>query len=153
MKETQRISRLFSNLYNGSPWIDVEILNTLDTITPEIAVKKLKPETNSIWEIANHLIAWRENVLERVKGKVITTPIYNYILPVAVASETAWQELLQRLEQSQRHWISFLEDFDEKDFDTTYPNNGMNYYEHIHGIIQHDCYHLGQIVLLTKLLS
>ena len=31
-----------------------------------------------------------------------------------------------------------------------YPNNGMSYYEHIQGIIQHDAYHLGQIVLLAK---
>jgi uncharacterized damage-inducible protein DinB len=28
----------------------------------------------------------------------------------------------------------------------------MTYYEHIQGIIQHDAYHLGQIVLLSKLL-
>ena len=41
--------------------------------------------------------------------------------------------------------------FDESDFDKIYPSNKMSYYEHIHGIIQHDAYHLGQIVLLTKL--
>lgn len=28
-----------------------------------------------------------------------------------------------------------------------------NYYEHIHGILQHDAYHLGQITLLIKYLN
>jgi hypothetical protein len=31
-----------------------------------------------------------------------------------------------------------------------YKSNGMTYYEYIHGVIQHDAYHLGQIVLLAK---
>ena len=38
----------------------------------------------------------------------------------------------------------------EKDFEKIYPGNQLNYYEHIHGIIHHDIYHLGQIVLLAK---
>ena len=42
--------------------------------------------------------------------------------------------------------------FDDADLAKIYVNNGHTYYEHIHGIIQHDVYHLGQIVILKKLL-
>ena len=47
--------------------------------------------------------------------------------------------------------FAFLENFNESQFDKIYPSNKMTYYEHIHGILQHDAYHLGQIVLLSKL--
>lgn len=151
MKESQRISGLFSNLYNGEPWIDITLTDSLHAISHQKAAQKYR-DCNSIWEIVNHIIAWRENVLQRVQGKVISTPNHNYFQPVPDISEEAWKTTLQNLELSQQKWISFLEDFNETDFDAIYPNNNMNHYEHIHGIIQHDAYHLGQITLLSKLI-
>jgi uncharacterized damage-inducible protein DinB len=151
MKESQRIASLFSNLYNGEPWIDVTLMDTLQNISYQKAAEKYK-NCNSIWEIVNHIIAWRENVLQRVQGKVINTPNHNYFEPVVDISEKSWENTLSKLEQSQQQWLLFLSNYDEAEFDTIYPNNNLNYYEHIHGIIQHDAYHLGQINILTKLI-
>lgn len=151
MKETQQIAKLFEDLYDGDPWIDVTILGVLKNVSPQQAAKKIAPGRNSIWQIVNHIISWRENVLLRVQGNVINTPNNNYFIEIADISETAWQQSLERLQNSQQQWITFLKHFDESDFDKIYPSNKMSYYEHIHGIIQHDAYHLGQIVLLTKL--
>ena len=152
MKETQHITKLFEDLYDGDPWIDVTILGVLRNISPQKAAKKIAPARNSIWQIVNHIVSWRENVLLRVQGNVINTPNNNYFIEIADISETAWQQSLERLQNSQQQWITFLKHFDESEFDTIYPGNKMSYYEHIHGIIQHDAYHLGQIVLLTKLI-
>ncbi|HEY5465194.1 MAG TPA: DinB family protein [Hanamia sp.] len=152
MKETKRITKLFEDLYNSNPWIDVTILGTLKNISSQQAAKKIAPGRNSIWEIVNHIISWRENALLRVQGNVINTPNNNYFVEIADTSETAWQKALERLENSQQQWIAFLKTFDEAEFEKMYPTNKMSYYEHIQGILQHDAYHLGQIVLLTKLL-
>jgi uncharacterized damage-inducible protein DinB len=151
MKETQQIAKLFEDLYDGDPWIDVTILGVLKNVSPQQAAKKIAPGRNSIWQIVNHIISWRENVLVRVQGNVITTPNNNYFSEIEEISETAWQQSLERLQNSQQQWITFLKHFNESGLDTIYPGNKMSYYEHIHGIIQHDAYHLGQIVLLTKL--
>jgi hypothetical protein len=91
-------------------------------------------------------------VLLRVQGTVINTPNNNYFIEIADISETAWQQSLERLQNSQQQWIAFLKHFNELGFDKIYPTNKMSYFEHIHGIIQHDAYYLGQIVLLTKLI-
>jgi uncharacterized damage-inducible protein DinB len=151
MKETQHITKLFKDLYDGDPWIDVTILGVLKNVSPQQAAKKLAPGRNSIWQIVNHIVSWRENVLLRVQGNVINTPNNNYFIEIEDISETAWQQCLERLQNSQQQWITFLKHFDESEFDKIYPSNKMSYYEHVHGIIQHDAYHLGQIVLLTKL--
>jgi uncharacterized damage-inducible protein DinB len=150
MKESKQISLLFQDLYSGNPWIDVSIIGTLNDITAEQAAKKIAPNFNSIWEIVNHLINWRLNVLKRVNGEIIETPPNNYIVPIKEISDSAWKETLNRLEDSQKKWIIYLKNFDEKNFQKIYLQNNLSYYEHIHGIIQHDAYHLGQIVLLKK---
>ena len=152
MKETNRIAKLFEDLYSGSPWIDVTIMDTLKNISVKQAAKKVTPERNSIWQIVNHMIAWRENVLLRIQGNEIVTPNNNYFTEIENTSETEWQKALERLENSQHQWIAFLKTFEESQFEKIYPKNRMSYYEHIHGILQHDAYHLGQIVLLSKLI-
>lgn len=151
MKEAQRISSLYQKLYNGSPWIDITITAVLENITAEQAAKRALPNANSIWEITNHIIAWRANVIQRVQGTVITTPNHNYFESIKDTSDAAWRNTLEKLEATQTAWFQFLNNFKESDFENIYPNNEMSYYEHIHGIIQHDCYHLGQIVILTKM--
>jgi uncharacterized damage-inducible protein DinB len=151
MKEAKRIKKLFEDLYDGSPWIDVTIMDTLKSISAQRAAKKIAPGRNSVWQIVNHIIAWRENVLLRVQGNIIITPNNNYFIEIDNVSEAEWQKTLERLANSQDQWIRFLENFDESKFETIYPSNKMSYYEHIHGILQHDAYHLGQIVLLSKL--
>lgn len=150
MKETLRISKLFSDLYDGSPWIGVNFMDTLSSLPAEKAYKRVMPQWNTIWEITNHIISWRLNVLRRVQGEVIKTPSHNYILPVKNPTDKEWQKTLKQLKESQDRWIAFLMDFNSKGFENVYPNNQMTYYEHMQGIIQHDAYHLGQIVIMAK---
>ena len=153
MKETKRIAGLFEKLYDGSPWIDVNLSDALAKITAKKAATHIFDNCNSIWEIVNHLINWRQNVLKRIQGKVIKTPDNNYFENIADSSDFAWKRTLEKLDNSQRQWLIFLDSFKADDFSKVYPNNQMTYYEHIHGIIQHDAYHLGQIILLTKCLG
>lgn len=151
MKETDRIRQLFKDLFDGDPWLGVNVLSTLEGITAEKAAVKIAPGRNSIWEIVNHMTSWRRNVLRRFDGKVIPRPEHNYILPVEITTEEAWRESIERLKESQEQWLAFLETADEDSLASIYPGNQGSYYYHMHGILQHDAYHLGQIVMLTKL--
>lgn len=152
MKETVRISDLFKQLYNGEPWIDITLAGILNGLSADEAARKVYPDSNTIWEITNHIIKWRFNVLERIYG----TENYpaghetNYFAPVEDPSEKAWKDTLKMLEQSQTNWMEALKDLDEKRLEEINPRNKMSLYSYIHGIIQHDAYHLGQIVILMK---
>jgi len=152
MSESKRISNLYQSIYDGNPWLEVTLAGTLKNVTAAQAYKKINPNLNTIWEIVNHLIQWRRNILERMSGEVIKTPDHNYFVPVLDPSEAAWEQSLQTLAKSQESWNAFFEDFDDDHLAKIYVNNGHSYYEHLHGIIQHDVYHLGQIVILKKLL-
>lgn len=78
MKENNSIKTLFEDLFDGDPWLDITILGTLQGITADQALKRFAPSSNSIWELVNHLIDWRLNVLQRVQGKVLISPDDNY---------------------------------------------------------------------------
>lgn len=151
MNETKRLTELFKDMYDGETWLDVNLTSVLKPFNAAQAAKKLMPNCNSIWEVANHIIDWRLNVLERVNGAVIKTPEHNYFIAIEDASEQAWNDTLIKLEDSQNKWLEFLNTFDEASYDNIYPVNNMSFYKHVHGIIQHDAYHLGQTMLLAKL--
>lgn len=150
MTEQRHIYDLFKSGYDGSPWLDVNLAGTLKNIDAEQAAEKISPGINSIWELTNHILMWRKTVLERVNGAITQTPDHNYFFSVADTSQQAWENLLADLNSTQQEWLSFIEQVKEPSFDTVYPVNGHTYYEHILGILQHDVYHLGQIVMLAK---
>lgn len=153
MKETIRIQKLFEDMYNEEPWIDVTIKGTLENMLAEKAAKKISPQLNSIWEITNHIIRWKENILQRVQGHAINSPANNYFEPIIDQSEKAWQNTLETLMNVQLQWTRWVEKMNEADLEKIYPDNNATYYKNIHGILQHDAYHLGQIVLLAKVME
>lgn len=151
MQETQRIKSLFAKQYDGDPWLGVNFVNKLSQITPEIAAFKLHPEANSIWEILNHIIGWREVVLQGIPQNGYKSPIHNYMNPIENPSALEWEHTLVRLKDSQEDWLEFLESMNETNLEKPFGNKGLNHYELIFGILQHDTYHLGQISFLIKL--
>jgi uncharacterized damage-inducible protein DinB len=141
---------LFADLYDGNPWLDVTLVGTLSDLNAQQAAHKPHADWNSIWEITNHLISWRENVLQRINGQTIQTPSHNYFSVVVDTSDSAWHHTLQKLQQTQQAWVTFLEQINNEDLEKKYTHNDHSYADHIHGILQHDAYHLGQIVMLAK---
>jgi uncharacterized damage-inducible protein DinB len=150
MKETTRIAALFDDLYNGEPWIDMTLKGVLRKITAKQAARRISPEYNSVWEIVNHIIKWRIHVLERLNGEPFTVGSDNYFEKITDKSDKAWKNTLKQLEDSQKKWAEFLRKLKDSGLDKINPRSGKTYYWHIHAIIQHDAYHLGQMVMLAK---
>jgi uncharacterized damage-inducible protein DinB len=151
--DSQRISKLFSDLYDGNAWIDVTIVGTLKNIKSNQAYSKPAANLNSIWEIVNHLVSWRETVLKRMQGETINEPKNNFFEPVKENSGEAWRNTLTRFEKSQQMWLQFLSRLDDKSLEKYYSQSKYTYYDLMLGILQHDAYHLGQIVLLKKMVG
>lgn len=151
MTHNNRLKKLFEDHYNGHPWLDVTILDTIHDITAIEAATQING-LNSIWQILKHMLEWRKTNLKRVNGKILSAPSNNFIFEILDPSENAWKKLKSDFNTSQIEWLLFIQDFDAKKFDIVYEANQHTYYEHIQGVLQHDVYHLGQIVLIKKML-
>lgn len=154
MSESIRLKKLFSDLYNGTPWTEVKLLPLVQDLTAEQAAKKAIPIANSIWQLVQHCIGWRENVLRKLNGAHFISPDDNYLNVPDNVSPQAWSALLNRLEKSELDWEQYLTNLDSAFLDEPYlPSKGkFTVYEVIHGILHHDNYHFGQIVMLKKLI-
>ncbi len=147
-----QLIKLFKDHFDGLPWLDINITDTLKTISAQQAAIK-KGDSNSIWQIVNHMIHWRKANLQRVKGIITPAPNNNFVDEVHDVSDGAWKSTLDKLEQSQKEILAFLNKTDVQTLNKIYAPNGFSYYEHLQGILQHDAYHLGQIVLLKKIFA
>jgi len=150
MTENQRMIKLFRDLFDGSPWLEVSMMGTLNQIDAQKAASKPNTATNSIWELVNHVISWREVVLDRIHGASKISPDHNYFFQVKDTSEAAWKETLQKFYISQQIWLGFLDEVSQEKLSEQYGDSGYSVYDLIFGIMQHDAYHLGQLSLLVK---
>ncbi len=153
MKEQDQVIKLFSDQFEGTPWIDVNILSTLEVITAKEAATKPFPDFNSIWEIVNHMIRWRETVLQRIQGENISSPDDNYFSFIRDRSETEWRKTLEHFGKLNTLWVNEIKKIKRKDLDAKHEFSAFSNYELMHGILQHDAYHLGQIRLLKKMIQ
>src|SRR4029078_12606375 len=71
-----------------------------------------------------------------------------------------WQAALAALDASHQHLVKVVRDLSDDDLlePTNDPRSGptgtgVTYYELLHGIVQHDAYHAGQIAILKKILG
>ena len=152
MNNIKYIKKLLNDHYNGNPWIDVTIVNALKAIPHDEAVKKFE-NLNSIWQIVNHMILWRNALLSRLKDKSVKVPSNNFISEVKNKSFRAWKDTIKKFEQSQKKIITFLNKSDETMLEKISPASSYSYYELAIAILLHDTYHLGQIVIIKKLLD
>jgi uncharacterized damage-inducible protein DinB len=147
--ETKRIVHLFEELYAGHPWIDLTLSETLQNISAAQAKRHPFPKSHSIWEIVNHLLAWRNLLLSRVKGNLIEVPDSNFFETVTDTSVAAWKATLKKFDDSQKEWMKFLSQLENEALSEKFPS-GFTRYDLVHAVLHHDVYHLGQIVLLMK---
>lgn len=155
MTEGTRIAKLFFDLQDGKPWTEVKLSDILQGITAQKAAARPIANANTIWQLVQHCIGWRENVLMKMQGNEFTSPPDNYLSMPEDISDVAWQMLLQQLEQSEKNWEKFLKSVEDDWLNAGYlpSKNVFTNYEVIHGILHHDNYHFGQILMLKKLLE
>ncbi len=152
MQEKNRLIQLVKDHYNGSPWLDVNIVDHLNDIT-HIEANKRVGACNTIWQLTYHMMHWRKQNMKRIKGVNAPAPSHNFIIDIVDTSEKAWEKMKSDFRKTHESFIDFLFKFEESQYDIIYIPNGHTYYEHIQGILIHDAYHLGQIVMLRNLIS
>ena len=113
--------------------------------------------SNSIWQIVNHLIFWNEDVIHRIKGTENPhKPEDNEVTFGNLGDpedEIGWAQTLQLLNEVMIKLKTVITDLDDEKLKAPYAANRYSIERLLSNIMMHDTYHLGQIVLLRKLQS
>lgn len=153
MTEIDRIADQFRRAYEGEAWHGPSLRELLDGVTAEQAARRPIPQAHTIWELVLHIAVWESVVRRRLTGEAPDPPPEQDWPPVRDTSDAAWKKTLDDLDhghQQLRQAIALLSDdrLSQKVLGKNYSIYGM-----LHGLIQHDLYHAGQIALLKKSLG
>ena len=73
--------------------------------------------------------------------------------PVWEVSDTAWKRALENLVESHTRLRDSVKGFSDEQLERKAAGPDYSRYEVLHGVLQHDLYHAGQIVMLKKALA
>ena len=157
MEETRRILDQLKRAYDGEAWHGPPLRTILADVTAAQAAAHPLPKAHSIWELVLHIAAWEKAAWNVLEGIPINVPPEANFPPVSDTSEAAWHEALATLEATHHALRAAIDRITDDDLKTLVDNEdtGRRYsiYILLHGVIQHDLYHAGQIVMLKKALA
>jgi uncharacterized damage-inducible protein DinB len=153
MSERQRILDILDRAYRAQAWHGPAVLETLDGVGAALAARRVKRDVHSIWALVEHIASWNEIVADRLTGKSPTvTPEYNFP-PVTRTTPAAWKATLRRLARSQGRFRRAVARFPIAKLGRRRPKLSHTWSVFIHGQIQHQLYHAGQIAMLRRALG
>ena len=151
MGEVRRINDQLRRAFDGQAWHGPAVMEVLANVTSEQAAARPIPTAHSIWEITVHIGVWESVARRRVEGEDVgSVPPEQDWPPITDTTEAAWQETLEKLRRGHEALLEAISKLD--DAQLREPAAGANYsfYFLLHGAIQHDLYHAGQIALIKK---
>ena len=153
--KVELLKQKIEKVYSGNPWYGSSIKSILKDIDSKTAFTKAAKNVHTIAELVAHIIAWREFVINNIKGDndfKITQKLSFDWGRINKDEKTAWRSLLKALEINQSKILSALKKLDDDFIKLPVGRRRYNFEFLIEGGIQHDVYHLGQIALLKKMI-
>jgi uncharacterized damage-inducible protein DinB len=150
MSEIERIVDQLKRAFEGEAWHGPSVLEIIEGLTARQAAARPLVGTHSIWELVLHISAWEHAIVRRLRGDRSQLPTEEDWPLVTATNDVAWEETKLKLNQSHHELRSAIAGLDESRLDQPIIEGMSSVYVQLHGIIQHDLYHAGQIALLKK---
>jgi uncharacterized damage-inducible protein DinB len=154
MSETTRIADQLHRAFNGEAWHGPALLELLKGVDAGTAAKRPPAGVHSIWEIVRHIRVWDDAAIRRMAGEVVQPTGDEDWPKVTDLSESAWKRTTLDLVQTHDQLIQAVKVFPDSRLAERVPGKKpdfYNFYYMLHGIVQHELYHAGQIAILKKL--
>ena len=142
--ELKRIINQIDSVYNNN-WTGVDINQMLNEIDDDIADTKLPFLTNTIHQVARHLIADDFLVIKRLQGINYQLTKEEDWIPIHKLMSIKWVDTKDALIKSKDDLVDALQSIYDSDLDNPILKDHSTVYVTLHGHIQHAYYHFGQI--------
>jgi len=156
ISEVDRIRDQFRRAFDGEAWHGPAVLALLDGVTAEQAAAHPIQGAHSIWELTMHIEAWERACLRRLNGDPAQLTDDENFRPIDDKSDAAWERTKQELIDTHRELMDAIVRVDESRLNEPIIANATtpfsSVYVTLHGGVQHDLYHAGQIAILKKAL-
>lgn len=143
----------FEEIYNGDNWLGDPILAVLTGLPEQIAFPKPQGGRHSIAEIAKHMMIWKYFLVCRLSGdntyEVDQEASFD-LSQYGAEPAKVYTSVLSDLDDCHRRLITLLGNAPDDVLEKPVSGRKYNMGYLINGVLQHDIYHLGQLILLKK---
>ena len=157
MSEVERIRDQYRRAFDVEAWHGPSVLPLLKDVTAEQAAARPIPGAHTIWELTQHIRAWEGACLRRLKGDPAQLPDTEDWEALNDYSEASWEKTKQNLVDTHNKLLAAIAALDDARLDQPIMDHPeipfSNTYVTLHGGVQHDIYHAGQIAILKKALG
>ncbi len=153
MQLTHHIAKHFREVYFGGNWTTSNFRDALKDVTWQQATTKVQ-SFNTIATLTYHMHYYVHEVLKFLQGGPLDASDQVSFNHPPIHSQEDWENFLQLVWADAEAFANLLEQLpEEKLWESLSEEKYGIYYRNLHGIIEHTHYHLGQVVILKKLLQ
>jgi hypothetical protein len=154
VSEIARIARLLKQTFEGKPYYGPSVLGALENVTANAAARKPRWSAHSIWDLVAHLTAELDYACAVIEGTAGPWVEGETTWPaITETSDAAWQKAIHDLKKANRALVRAVKHLDDAILDKKPIRVRGPFYLMLHGTMQHNIYHAGQISLLTGQMS
>jgi Protein of unknown function (DUF1572) len=151
MNVSKELARHIREIHFGKNWTWADMQETLKDVSWQEAIDESLP-CNSIAVLVFHMNFYLKIVQERIQGAGLRFRHEDSFASPVIASQTDWQQLLQKTWDDAKAFADLVEQMPEtRLYEDVSPKHG-SFFKNIQGVVEHNHYHLGQIVLIKKML-
>ena len=152
MSLTAQIAKHFRDVHFGGNWTFSNMKDNLADISWQQATTKVY-SFNTIATLVYHMNYYVSAVTKVLEGEMLNaSDKFSFDHP-PVNSQDDWEKMLDKTWTDAENFVRLIEQLPEaKLWEDFSEGKYGNYFRNLHGIIEHCHYHLGQIVLIKKIL-
>lgn len=153
MSSIQLANRFREVILNGKWIANTNVQDQLRNVTLEQAVTEID-NLNTIAKLTFHLNYYISGILNVFEGGDLEIrDKFSFDLP-KMNSEQEWRDLTTNLFSNAEKFASYVEHMSEEKLNAEFVNTDYgDFRRNIEGMIEHSYYHLGQIIVLRKMLD
>jgi uncharacterized damage-inducible protein DinB len=148
--EASRIADQLRRAFDGTAWHGPALVELLEDVDAATAAARPLPKVHGIWELVLHVAVWDAAASRRLTGeKCQPTGLANFPL-VSVPTNAAWQEAISQTRRTHQALVKTVAALPDSRLKDRVPGKRYDFYHMLHGVVQHEIYHAGQIAILKK---
>lgn len=153
MNIPQQIAKHTKEVFFGGNWTTVNLKDTVADVTWEQATKQVY-SFNTIATLVYHMTYYVTAITKVLEGEPLNASDKLSFSHPPIESKEDWETFLKSKWSDVEYFTSLIEKLPEATLSENFYDEKYGiYYRNLHGLIEHTHYHLGQIVLIKKILQ
>ncbi|MGN6395744.1 MAG: DinB family protein [Mucilaginibacter sp.] len=160
MSISETLSNELEQVLSGDAWYGDPVCKILGKVNFETAYEKPAGSVHTIAGILLHMLAWTEEVMDRLNGMTAGLPSSGDWPDPGAPDEQKWQQFVNDFKLVNVNLVHLIRTFPEEQWSEPIldernreQGTGVSHEALVRGLIQHHIYHSGQIALLIRIIN